>query len=415
VARPKPPAVTTSSYVASLYARVGKGAALTLDARLQTAAETALGPIGRAGGIVAIEPDTGTVRALFSVPGERGDPLLVAQVPGSTFKTFTAIAGLEAGVLTATTEMECRGTFSFGGKELRCAAVHGRETTAQAITRSCNAFFYAVGAEVDHLRVLEVAHRFGFGARTGIELSDEAGLVPDEAREEATRDPSSTVPLLDAIGHGEIRVTLLQLARAYAAIANGGKLVRLSVAGHADVERSVALRPEDLALIRSALVDVVDKDDGTAHAYAMPGFPFAGKTGSAEAPPRNGVETDDDTWFVAYAPPESPKILVAARIERADVARDAKWAVARVLDAWRSSRCAVVDTAGATAPRKRRAARLRPRCSDNPSCWVPTRCASRWAKCLKDRSNRRSQGSGRRSRSFRSSSYPTLGTRRRNV
>jgi penicillin-binding protein 2 len=192
---------------------------------------------------------------------------------------------------------------------------------------------------MDHGRTLEVARRFGFGSRTGIEIADEAGMVPDRAREEEIRrDPASTAPLLDAIGHGEITVTLLQLARAYAVIANGGKLVRLSIAGHAGVEQTVAIRPDDLALVRSALVDVVAKDEGTAHAFAIAGFPFAGKTGSADAPPLGGVDTDEDAWFVAYAPLESPKILVAARIERADVTRDAKQAVTDVLEVWRARR-----------------------------------------------------------------------------
>jgi cell division protein FtsI/penicillin-binding protein 2 len=316
----------------------GGGAPSNPNATLQAAAETAVRDVGKAGAVVALEPDTGAVRAVYSVSGDRGDPLLVAHVPASTFKVFSAIAGLEAGALTATTEKECTGVFPFGGKELRCSKVHGRETTSQAITRSCNSFFYAVGAEIDHARVLDVARRFGFGSRTGIEMSDDPGSVPGDARnQEIKRDPANTMPLLDAIGHGEIEVTLLQLARAFAVIANGGKLVRLGLARGRGVERTVPIRPEDLALVRRALVDVVEADDGTAHAFAIPGFPYAGKTGSADAPPLNGVDTDEDAWFVAYAPPNDAKILVAARVERADVTRDAKLVVRRVLDAWRAA------------------------------------------------------------------------------
>jgi penicillin-binding protein 2 len=311
-------------------------AASTFDERLQSAAERAVRDTGQPGAVVVLEPNTGIVKALFSLPGDRGDPLLVAHVPGSTFKPFTAIAGLEAGVLTANTEKECTGTFLFARSQLRCAAVHGRETTAQAISRSCNSFFYAVGAEMDHARTLDVARRFGFGERTSIELEDEAGNVPDQARyEELKRDPTSAVPLLDAIGHGEITVTLLQLARAYAVIANGGKLVRLSVERDAGVERMIEIRPPDLELVRAALLDVVAKDDGTAHAVMIPGLPFAGKTGTAEAPAVNALATNDDTWFVAYAPPTHATILVAARIEHAEKGRDAKTAVRDVLEAWR--------------------------------------------------------------------------------
>jgi cell division protein FtsI/penicillin-binding protein 2 len=99
------------------------------------------------------------------------------------------------------------------------------------------------------------------------------------------------------------------------------------------------MRPSDLELVRAALIDVVAKEDGTAHAFAVPGLPFAGKTGSADAPPRQGVDTEEeDAWFVAYAPPTNPKILIAARVERGDVTRDAKLAVRKVLDAWRAAR-----------------------------------------------------------------------------
>jgi penicillin-binding protein 2 len=327
-----------SSYVTGLRASVGGSAALSLDARLQSSAEKALLATNRAGGVVAFEPDTGVVRALFSVRGERGDPLLVAHIPASAFKPFAALAGLEAGALTAGTEKECTGTFPFGENVLHCAKTHGRLTTSQAIYRSCNSFFYSMATEVEHARLLEVARRFGFGTPTGIGLAEEPGAVESDARaKEIASDPKSPVPLVDASGHGEIQGTLLQLARAYAAIANGGKILRLGLTG-GGVERVIALRPADLELVRSALVEVVANETGSAHSVAIDGFPFAGKTGSGEAPPLNGVETDDDRLFVAYAPPANPKILVAARVERADAKQGALQVVKEVLEAWRSPR-----------------------------------------------------------------------------
>jgi penicillin-binding protein 2 len=213
--------------------------------------------------------------------------------------------------------------------------VHGRETTAQAIVRSCNVFFFDVATQIDHERILEVARRFGFGERSGIELPDEAGAVPSGK----ARDPAGPGPLADAAGHGQVKVTLLQLARAYAAIANGGKLVPLRVTERPrEPARAVALGSEHLELVRGALIDVVAAKDGTAHALMTPGFPFAGKTGSGEAPPlQPGAAPQDDQWFVAYAPPSEPKILVAARVERFGPGADAKIVVKRVLDAWRAA------------------------------------------------------------------------------
>lgn len=150
------------------------------------------------------------------------------------------------------------------------------------------------------------------------------------------------MPLLDAIGHGEIQVTLLQLARAYAVFANGGKVLRLSVREYPitpAVERTTPISPEYLELIRGALADTVAAVDGTAHSVAIPGFDFAAKTGTADGPPQRGAPraTDgEDSWFVAYAPVRSPSVLVAVRVERGEAGRDAKTVARQMLEAWRA-------------------------------------------------------------------------------
>jgi penicillin-binding protein 2 len=331
-------ALGSSSYVRGLRARLSPTVSLTLEPALQAASERALSSAGRPGAIVAFEPGTGTVRALYSVPGDRGDPLLTAHVPASTFKVFAAIAGLEAGAITPDTVETCSGVYPFHGKELRCSKAHGRETTADALTSSCNVFFYSLANHMDHWPLLEAARRFGFGARTGIELPDAVGAVPDRARyEEVRRDPESTVPLLDAMGHGEVTVTLLQLSRAFAVVANGGKLLKLHVTRPGEVERLVPLRPADLALVRKALTDAVETETGTAHAAAIPGFSLAGKTGGAEVPALGDAGGDDeDKWFVAWAPPDAPKILVGARVERAAADRGAVFVVRQFLEAYRA-------------------------------------------------------------------------------
>ncbi|HEX3593647.1 MAG TPA: penicillin-binding transpeptidase domain-containing protein, partial [Polyangiaceae bacterium] len=140
---PKPLARPAQTYVDSLRAQVGPG--LTLDDSLQDVTERAVRRSGRPAAIVAMEPDTGVVRAVFSVAGERGDPLLSPHVPASTFKVFAALAGLESGKVTLGSEKTCTGVFPFAGKELTCPKAHGRENVVTAIQRSCNGFFYAVG------------------------------------------------------------------------------------------------------------------------------------------------------------------------------------------------------------------------------------------------------------------------------
>jgi cell division protein FtsI/penicillin-binding protein 2 len=130
---------------------------------------------------------------------------------------------------------------------------------------------------------------------------------------------------------------MVALWRAFAAIANGGKLVRLTLRGGGGAERAVTMSPSTLSSIRNALARVVDDADGTAHDVALAGFPISGKTGGADSPPLNGKPSGEDKWFVAYAPQSLPTIVVAARVEHADGTSDAKHVVREVLEAYRSS------------------------------------------------------------------------------
>lgn len=94
----------------------------------------------------------------------------------------------------------------------------------------------------------------------------------------------------------------------------------------------VAVTPEALAIVRTGLLDAVRAEYGRAHEFAIDGYPFAGKTGGSNAPPRQGATLEElDTWFVAYAPPDHPKTLVAARLERVQNAKDTVKLVAEVL------------------------------------------------------------------------------------
>jgi len=309
------PAVTsptsddTSPYVDALQARLGE--VLTLVPRLQRSAEQALGANGRAGAVVALDPRDGQVLALYSVPGDRGDPLLVRHQPASTIKSFSAIAAL--GSIGPETTFSCSGVYAFQNLQLTCTGSHGPENVSRALAVSCNAFFYALADKQGPEPLLSVAGAFGFAERTGIELDDQAGVLGDAS------DPTRpALALMNAIGHGNTEISLLGLARAYAAIANGGTLVTLHLTtGRALAVRRVPYPEATLSLVREALFDAVDKDYARAHELAIDGYPFAGKTGSIDAPPRQGSnEASDDTWFVAFAPPTAPEILVAGRVER---------------------------------------------------------------------------------------------------
>ncbi len=337
-----PPARPDSRYVAALKATLGAESELSLDPALQAAAEDELSATGKSGAVIALDPNDGSVRALFSVPGDRGDPMTAQHHPASTFKAFAALASLANETLAPDTMLTCRGSYDYAGAHLTCPGKHGRQNVSHALATSCNAFFYEAATKIHPLKVADLARSFGFGQRTGIELADEPGVVPPP--------PDKTKParaLFDAIGHGDYLVTLPQLARAYAAIANGGKLFELHlVSGRKDADGKVApaprLAPETIAVperalaaVRQGLVETVSADYGRAHEFAIEGYPFAGKTGGSSAPPREGAGEEYDTWFVAYAPVESPKLLVAARLERVSAVKDVIGLVANVLRAQR--------------------------------------------------------------------------------
>ena len=339
---PRPPAEPNSAakararrpdspYVAALHAKLGAESELSLVPSLQAAAEDALTAAGTAGAVVALDPNDGSVLALYSVPGDRGDPLLTPALPASTFKSFAALAALRTGVITPETVLTCNGGYDFEQRlHLSCPLQHGPENVAHALAVSCNAFFYEVGDKLDAAALGALASEVGLGAATGSELRDPPGVIPPPPSPGA---PRTARPLMNAIGHGDYLVTLLGLARAYAAIANGGCLVELHVvrgvrgrdgaltpAAHRPPLK-LPLEPASLTLVRSALTDAVAADYGRAHSLALAGYPFAGKTGGADSPPRGhpddeGDGKEQDSWFVGFAPPEHPTLLVAARLER---------------------------------------------------------------------------------------------------
>ena len=303
-----------SDYVKRLRAQLKEPVPWTLVPELQRVAERSLDATRHAGALVAIDPADGKVLALYSVSGDRGDPLFTVHEPASTFKVFSAIAALDAGVIDAETTLSCTGSYPFHNLTLTCPMAHGVENLSRALAASCNSFFYALAEKQGPVPLNAVARNFGLGERTGIELDDPAGVLRDPMPDAAR----PALDLRDAIGHGDYQTTPLGLARAYAAIANGGTLVALHLsAGAKPAQRRVPYPETTLSLVRTALLDAVEQNYGRAHAQRIEGYPFAGKTGGVEAPPLEGsAEETMDSWFVAFAPPTRPKLLLAARLER---------------------------------------------------------------------------------------------------
>lgn len=337
----------------------GRDLRLTVDLGLQRVAAAAF-PDSMKGAVVGLDPRNGDVLLLYSSP--TFDPNLFAgrvnraawkQVvqdptrplfnratqsrypPGSTFKLVLAAMGLELGEIQQSSRMDvpCRGGYQFGRRWFGCwrAGGHGSLDLRGAILQSCDAYFYQLGLRVGLEQFTRHLVAWGFGDLTGIDLPEEkAGMVPtsagwfDERYGKANWGPGVVLNL--AIGQGEISQTPLKMAQFYAALLNGGELLRPRLlrdpredgdprAGRV-VEGKLPITPENLGMLQSALAGVVNEPTGTAYGtmHITPmRYGIGGKTGTAEF---RGQE--DYGWFVGYAPLDDPRIVVALVVEEGE-------------------------------------------------------------------------------------------------
>ena len=328
----------------------------TFDREFQKEVQDILGR--QLGAIAVIEAQTGRVLALATYPSFDPNPFatgisewqwqsleadyrrpLVNRATqgtypaGSVFKVVTMSAGMEEGGLTAASSFLCRGVWTGLGPEwpktcwLRSG--HGNISLDRALTVSCDITFYQVGLMlngVDQEVLPAYARQFGFGTRSGVEVEEDAGLVPDPAWKIQAKGegwaPGDTVNL--AIGQGELLVTPLQVANMMAAVGNGGTLYQPQVVEMiaADPSRPdwsfkptvVAQLPvgaENLDVIRDSLHKVTSVSYGTAYqAFEGLELPVAGKTGTAESGQQN-----PHAWFAGYAPAGDPEIAIAVIVE----------------------------------------------------------------------------------------------------
>ncbi len=347
---------------------VGDNVFLTIDHALQKKAESLLKD--KSGSVVAIEPDSGKVLVLVSAPAFdqnafiggvsrkywrqlMADPARPMQnkaiqgvyPPASTYKIVTALAGLQEGVIDRDTSFFCPGFLVYGGRPFRCwkKGGHGSLNVVQAIEQSCDVFFYHVGLRLGVDRIAKYANACGLGARTGIDLDHEsAGLIPTaQWKKRRTGDKwHSGETLSIAIGQGYNLTTPLQMAVCTATVANGGvryKPLIVSMIKSADgkivkqfekeVVGQLPVSPENLAIVRQGLWEVVNGSRGTARRYNIKGIEMLGKTGTAQVFSRKkGDDYSDDlpdhlkahAWFVAYAPMDYPQIAVAVMVEHGE-------------------------------------------------------------------------------------------------
>ncbi len=336
-----------------------QGANLTITLRpgIQSTADAVIGGYNEAGSAV-LDPRTGDVWALSSAPlfnpnamtigtTLSGTPLaapgesvrlnhatLAAYPAGSSFKVFTLAAALKTGVASPGTRMTCNGTWTFSGFTFHNYEDHslpGFVDLLAAMAFSCNTTYMPLSINVyqrDKDALTDLVAEFGFGRSTGIEyLPDAAGILPDAAYFRKTNrwdgeihpyGPFDQIQL--AIGQGSYLGTPLQLANAYAAIGNGGRLWTPRIVVEArlpdgtlveriprQLTRRISMRQRDLDYVVESMKAVVNYSYGTAYgAFAGFGIQVAGKSGTAET----GTPTPD-AWFPAIAPANDPRIAAA--------------------------------------------------------------------------------------------------------
>lgn len=248
--------------------------------------------------------------------------------PGSVFKPMVAAAALQEGTITPSTSVVCTGVYDFDRTyRPKCLGQHGSVSLNQAITKSCNVYFYEVGRLLGIENIDAYAKEFGLGQKTGIELSESAGsLASPEARADAGGIWYPGDVIQAAIGQSDNTFTPLQLATYCATIANNGTrlqthLIRKITNYNQDeviseknpdspvVVEQVPVSQENLKLVQAGMRSVCSTE-GTGRTFANYGVAIAAKTGTAEIPGHS-----DNVTFIGYAPYDKPEIAVAVVLE----------------------------------------------------------------------------------------------------
>ncbi len=339
---------------------------LTIDLDLQQIAEKMLQD--KHGAVVALDPKTGDVLVMASAPSfdqndfvgginskkwkalmtDRGKPMTNKAIqgeypPASTYKIITSMAALEEKEIDIHTTIFCPGFFKYGNRVYRCwnKNGHGNVSVIEAITQSCDVFFYQAGDKVGVDALAKYAMGSGLGKKTGILLEDERkGLIPTSSwKKKRFNEPwhrGETISI--AIGQGYDLVTPLQMAVFIAAVGNGGTLYRPRIVSAIEGSQGNVIKEipieitgklpagkTTLEILQKGLLDVVETDRGTAKRIRLKHVKIAGKTGTAQVfSVKSGdkLKTEhldfylrDHAWFICHAPAENPVIAVSVLIE----------------------------------------------------------------------------------------------------
>jgi penicillin-binding protein A len=322
----------------------------TLDAQAQRVATQQLQAAGAAGSVVALDPRTGAVKVMASVPGYdpngigatgvfkrlnapgSGSPLLdratqATYPPGSTFKVVTAAAAIDSGAYTPDSVINGDSPKKISGVDLQndYNQSFGLITLTKALTNSVNTVFAQVGERLGRGTMADYMERFGFYRKPPLDYPADQRIASGERANGRLLAPDSG--LIDvgrmAIGQDKLTVTPLQMAMVAAAVANGGTLMAphltdrvvdpdgrtlLTVAPRV---ASHVMKPATASALTQMMRNVVEEGTGTA--VQLPGIDVAGKTGTAQVGPNGAGLTQP--WFIAFAPANDPRVAIAVTVE----------------------------------------------------------------------------------------------------
>lgn len=294
--------------VAAVAPRPAHAVRSSIDLRIQAAAVQALA--GRFGGIAAVDPGTGRIRALAGIAFSAPQP------PGSTFKIITATAALEHRIVKTSTQFPVETHAVIEGVTLQNASGEScGGSFATSFAESCNSVFAPLGVRLGGPRLVAAAEKFGFNEPPSV-----AGEAPSTLPS-AEEIGSPLAVGSSAIGQGKVLATPLQMAVVADTVASHGVRHRPTLLEHGGVTRGIRVTKRRVArTVEKLMIGVVRFGTGTA--AAIPGVVVAGKTGTAElqstvGPIGNAPPVETDAWFAAYAPTRRPRLAVGVLFVKA--------------------------------------------------------------------------------------------------
>jgi penicillin-binding protein 2 len=360
----------------------GANLVLTIDLELQRIAEKAIAQSRvPAAAVVIVEPKTGKLRAVVSRPSFdpnvmtghltrqeyemlRRDPrkpfvdkaLRATYAPGSVFKFVTALAALEDGQAAEDETIACTGAYELSGTTFRCNGVHGKLDLVGAVQRSCNIYFWKLAERIGLDRIADTATAYGFGSPTHLGLNGDAGgRIPTKAWYEQRAKYRVGYATNAATGQGDVEVTVLQMAMAYATLANGGTLYVPQVVDRVEasdgrvimkydpvVKGRSKVSADSADIWRRGMWRATNQAGGTAfdHGHSAT-VQVMGKTGTAEIRSRNRKRNEEErdienwnprrshAWFAGWAPAEEPELAIVVLIEHGGSGGRVAWPIAK--------------------------------------------------------------------------------------